>query len=61
MKCACWQVVPLLARLALPTDVAVLNWGLHYSPAYREQLLSLTHQVPALLGTHKGLIAHSEC
>ena len=41
-------MVPLLARLALPTDVAVLNWGLHYSPAYWEQLLTLSQQVAAL-------------
>ena len=39
------QVMPILARVARATDVVVLNWGLHYSKGYVDQLRVLTQQV----------------
>ena len=52
------QVLPMLGRIARATDVAVINWGLHYSKGYAEQLRVLTQQVRS--STHSAApAAHS--
>lgn len=35
----------MLHQIAGPTDVVVVNWGLHYSKGYSGQLYSLLKQV----------------
>lgn len=41
----CWQVVPLLQRLGGPRDVAVINYGLHFSDNYEGSLRTLVQHV----------------
>ena len=45
------QVLPILGRIAKATDLVVINWGLHYSGAYNDQLRDLTKQACTLSNT----------
>ena len=48
------QVLPVLRRIARATDVVMVNWGLHYSKGYGEQLHSLLRQACSLLLQHQA-------